>query len=72
MFYAYVDHSLTAYSREECMRIAIEYSFDDLLDKLDSNEFQSIDDNKERDKQIQIMIDDVQIRFRLQIEQRLV
>jgi hypothetical protein len=67
MFYAYANHTLSTYSHEECMRIAIEYHFDDLLDKLDSEEFQSI-----TDKQIQMMIDDVQIRLRLQIEQRLV
>jgi hypothetical protein len=68
MFYAYANHTLSSYSREECMRIAIEYSFDDLLDKLDSNEFQLSNDKK----QIQMMIDDIQIRLRLQIEQRLV
>ncbi|CAF3575363.1 unnamed protein product, partial [Rotaria sp. Silwood2] len=67
MLYAYANHKLTTYSREECMRIAIEYSFDDLLDKLDSNESQSIDDN-----QIQMMMDDLQMRLRLQIERRLV
>ncbi|CAF3669561.1 unnamed protein product [Rotaria sp. Silwood1] len=65
MLYAYANHQLTTYSREECMRIGIEYSFDDLLDKLDSNELQSIDD-----KQIQMIIDDIQIRLRLQIERR--
>ncbi|CAF4265277.1 unnamed protein product, partial [Rotaria sp. Silwood2] len=66
MLYAYANHKLTTYSREECMRIAIEYSFDDLLDKLDSNELQSIDDN-----QIQMMMDDLQMRLRLQIKRRL-
>ncbi len=68
MFYAYINHTLSKYSRQECMRIAIEYSFDDLLDILDSKQFQSSNINK----QIQMMIDDIQIRLRLQIEQRLV
>jgi len=68
MFYAYINHTLSKYSRQECMRIAIEYSFDDLLDIIDSKEFQSSNINK----QIQMMIDDIQIRLRLQIEQRLV
>jgi hypothetical protein len=67
MFNAYVKHTLAKYSREECMRIAIEYSFDDLLDKLDSYEGQSISE-----KEIQIIVDDVQTRLRLQIERRLV
>ncbi len=67
MFYAYANHTLSTYSREECMRIAIEFHFDDLLDKLNSEEFQSI-----TDKQIQMMIDDIQLRLRVQIERRLV
>ncbi|CAF4638904.1 unnamed protein product [Rotaria magnacalcarata] len=66
MFYAYVNHTLTKYSRDECMRIAIEYSFDDLLDELDSNEIQPINN-----RQLQMMIDDVQVRLRLQMERRL-
>ncbi|CAM4915049.1 unnamed protein product [Rotaria socialis] len=66
MFYAYVNHTLTKYSRDECMRIAIEYSFDDLLDELDSNEIQPINN-----RQLQMMTDDVQVRLRLQIERRL-
>ncbi|CAF3800448.1 unnamed protein product, partial [Adineta steineri] len=66
LFYAYANHTLSIYSREECMRIAIEYYFDDLLDKFDCKEFQPIND-----KQIQMMIDDVQMRLRQQIERRL-
>jgi hypothetical protein len=68
MFDAYVNHRLSKYSREECMRIAIEYSFDDLLDELDSNEFQLNKDNR----RLKMMIDDVQRRLRSQIERRLV
>ncbi|CAF0769866.1 unnamed protein product [Adineta steineri] len=66
MFYAYANHTLSIYSREGCMRIAIEYYFDDLLDKFDCKEFQPINDT-----QIQMMIDDVQMRLRQQIERRL-
>jgi hypothetical protein len=68
MFHAYANDTLSRYSREECMRIAIEYSFDDLLDEMDSEEFQLSKENK----QIQMVIDDVQRRLRLQIERRLV
>ncbi len=66
MLNAYMKHRLSKYSREECMRIAIEYSFDDLLDELDSNELNN--DNR----RIKMMIDDIQIRLRSQIERRLV
>lgn len=64
---AYANHKLMPYSREACMKIAIQYGFDDLLDRLDSNENKSMDD-----KQIQMMADDVKLRLRLQIERHLV
>ncbi|UJR22823.1 hypothetical protein I4U23_025853 [Adineta vaga] len=66
MFHAYTNKIFSTYSREECMRIAIEHHFDDLLDILDLEEHQSVSD-----EQIQMMIDDIQMRLRLQIERRL-
>ena len=38
---AYVNDTLSVYSRHECMRLAVEYSFHHLLDQLDSHKFQS-------------------------------
>ena len=67
MFYTYCDHKLATYLREECMRIAIEYGFDDILDELDCNELQLINEN-----QIPMMINDVKRRLRLQTQRRLV
>ena len=64
----YVNRRLSRYSREECMRIAIEYSFDDLLDRLDSNDLQL---NKEKEE-MKMIIDDIRMRLRSQIERRLV
>lgn len=67
LFYMYANNKLNTYSREECMRVAVEYSFDDLLDRLNSNEIESI-----KNKEISIMMNDVKTRLRLQIERRLV
>lgn len=64
IFYAYANHSLSTYSREECMRIAIEYSFDDLLDEIDLKNINN--------QQIQLMIDEIQRRLHWKIQQRLV
>ncbi|CAF0888177.1 unnamed protein product [Adineta ricciae] len=66
MFHAYVNNFFSAYSREESMRIAIQYHFDDLLDKLDANGSQSISS-----EQMQTIMDDIRIRLRLQIDHRL-
>lgn len=64
----YANGRLSNYSREECMRIAIEYSFDDLLDELDSNELPLNRD----DRDVKLMVDEIQMRLRSQIERRLV
>ena len=64
----YANGRLSNYSREECMRIAIEYSFDDLLDQLDTNELSLNPD----DKKVKMMVDEIRMRLRSQIERRLV
>lgn len=68
MLNLYADRRLSSYSREECMRIAIEFSFDDLLDELDANEWSF---NSE-DKEMKTMLDEIRMRLRSQIERRLV
>lgn len=68
IFSAYVNHTLSIYSREEWIRLAIEYNFIDLLDEIDLNKFQRDINNK----QIQLMIDEVEKRLQQQLEQRLV
>ena len=67
MLHAYVNNVFSAYSREESMRIAIEYHFDDLLDKLDAHGRQTISI-----EQMQSIMDDIQMRLRLQMDHHLV
>lgn len=57
MLQTYADRTFSTYSREECMRIAIEYRFDDLLDELHS-------------LQIEAMLTEIQTRLQAQIERR--
>lgn len=54
----YANDRLSNYSREKLMRIAIEFSFDDLLDA--------------NDRQGKMMVDEIRIRLRSQIQRRLV
>ena len=66
MFDAYAHRKLTAYSRDECMRIALQYGFHDLLDTLDSKKFQTTVD----DEHVRVMINEVQTRLHSSVERR--
>lgn len=70
MLHAYAHRRLTGYSRQECMRVALQYSFHDLLDELDSNDFQTITDTEQQDQYIRMMIKEVQTRFHSSVERR--
>ena len=70
MLHAYAHRRMTGYSRQECMRIALQYSFHDLLDELDSNDFRSITDTEQQDQHIRMMVKEVQTRFHSSVERR--
>ena len=61
----YANRRLSSYSREECMRIAIKYSFDDLLDATEWS--LNLENNG-----MKMMMDEIQTRLRSQIERRFV
>ena len=69
MLDAYANQTLSIYFRHECMRIAVEYSFHDLLDELDSHEFQS---TKERELQVQAIMKETQTRLHANSQRRVV
>ena len=69
MLDAYAHQTLSVYSRHECMRIAIEYRFHDLLDELDSHKSQS---TKERELQLQTMMKEIQRRLHANSQRRVV
>lgn len=61
MFNVYAKKSLSNYGREQCIRLGVEYNFDDILEKLDSEEIE-IDEK---------LIEQIQQRLKSQMQTRL-
>jgi hypothetical protein len=72
VFHAYAHCQLTNNSRQECMRIGLDYGFAHCLTRMNSDEFRSITDHDECHRLILTMINDLQQHWQEHMERRAV